>query len=384
MNLGVVSQLYPTRRQPSAGIFVREQLDCLAPHVGIKLISPIRNQYWPGETHAGTADAGYPFIRPFMLSFPRWFKQHLYPASMALTLSRSRDFFAGCDLVHAHYAFPDAVATVLTFGARLPIVVTVHGSDVNLFAMKPRLQPAIVEALNAARTIISVSRSLAVSLRRIGVTSGIEIIPNAINTARFTPGDRRESCLRLGLDPERPRLLFIGNFYPVKGIEYLLRAFPEVLRCHPECELALVGCTPGGHDAQKYLELARSLGVQDSMTIREQTAHDAVPLWMRSADVFVLPSLAEGFGIVAAEALACGTPVVATRCGGPEDIVGEGHGFLVPPKDPGSLAEAILRAMDRDGIEPPSVLAASVRARFSEESVIRRILEVYRRVLDRP
>lgn len=308
--------------------------------------------------------------------------QHHYPTSLSLSLSRVAGFFEGCDLIHAHYGFPDVVATVRTFGSRFPILATVHGSDVNCFAMKPSLRPDIVSAFNALRTVICVSGSLASRLRDIGVEAEMEVIPNGIDTDRFIPGDRREACISLGLDPDRPRLLFIGNFLPVKGIEYLIRALPEVVRKHRECELVLVGATPGNANAKKYIELARDLGVEKAMTVMNRAPHDTIPVWMRASDVFVLPSLNEGFGIVAAEALACGVPVVATRCGGPEDIIRKGLGFLVPPRDAETLGHAIIRALGRDGVGSPEYLAASARERFSNRTVARRVLEVYRRTIE--
>ncbi len=383
MRVGVVSTIFPTACNPISGIFVRKQLDDLSEFVDIRLISSLPNQHWFGEAHSGVAAHGYPYIRPFTLAFPRWFAQPLYPASLSFTLSRSRSFFDGCDLVHAHYAFPDVGAAVRVFGRRLPIVATVHGSDVNLFAMKPSLRPGIVNALNAIRTIICVSGSLAERLAHIGVSTEMEVIPNGIDTDLMTPGSRVEARQRLGLSLHRPLALFIGNFLPVKGVEILIRAFPEVLQIQPDCELALIGASPGGRDAKKYIELARNLGVEESIRVVERIPNEIVPFWMRAADVFVLPSLNEGFGIVAAEALACGIPVVATKCGGTEDIVGEGLGRLVPVNDAGALAKGILRTLARDGIASPEQLAASAQERFSQRAVTRSILNVYERAISK-
>jgi glycosyltransferase involved in cell wall biosynthesis len=381
MKIGVVSMLYPTKRLPVGGIFVKRELDELSKYVDIRLISPLANQYWPGERHSGISSGGYPFIRPFTLAFPRWFQQHLFPASLALTLSRVGNFFDSCEIVHAHYAFPVVVATVRSFGNHLPVIATVHGSDVNVFARKPSLQPDIIDALNKTRTIICVSRSLADGLRTIGVTAKMEVIHHGIDTGLFSPGSKQEACRRLELDPNRPRILFAGNFVPIKGIEHLLTAFPLVLKHCPECQLVLLGAIPGDGNIKKYRELARCLGVEGSMAIVEQTVHENIPVWMRAADVFVLPSLKEGFGIVAAEALACGIPVVATRCGGPEDIVEEGLGFLVPTGSPEELARAVIRALSQDGIGSPEYLAESIRNRFSRHTVTRQILDVYRQVI---
>jgi len=380
MRIGVVSLYYPSARNPFFGTYVKEELDSLMEHVDVRLIAPLFNQYWPGEPHSWTAPRGYPVLRPFSLGFPRWFFQALCPKSLSISLSMVRKFFSGCDLVHVHNAFPDAVAAVKAFGCLYPVLVTVHGSDVNICAMNPSLRPAIVKALNASARIISVSRDLKNTLQEIGVTTEIEIIPNGIDTSLFTPGEKREACEKLGFDPDLPRVIFIGNFLPVKGIEYLIGALPEVQYFHPECELVLVGAGPGGKDSAVYRNQIRALGIERRVRIHEKVPNCELPVWIRASDVLALPSISEGFGIVAVEALACGKPVVATRSGGPEEIVKEGLGFLVPPGDSEILGDAIVKALFRRGILGPERLAEYVRERFSLSEIAKRIVKVYEEV----
>jgi len=382
MRVGVVSWLYPSRRNPGNGIFVRGELEHLAAFAEIRLIAPLHNQYWFGEIHSETSAAGYPVIRPFTWLFPSWFFQRFSPAAMAGALSRSRGFFSGCDLVHAHNAFPEAVAVVRAFGREFPVVVTVHGSDVNLLMGRRTLHEAIVEALSSVRRVICVSRALASTLRENGVTAAIEVIPNGIDTAHFTPGDKRAACETLGLDPDRPRVLYAGNFVPWKGIEYLIQAMPDTARVFPECELVLLGARPGAGDRERYRGLIAHTGMKRLVRICEWVPNRELQAWYRASDVFALPSLKEGFGIVAAEALACGRPVVATRSGGPEDIVEEGLGYLVPPADAPALACALVLALRREGVLDPASIARSASERFSCETVTRRILAVYDRVAE--
>ncbi len=383
MNVGVISWNFPTPRHPFNGIFIREEVDRLTEHASMRVMAPLPNQFWFGGPHSEISPLGYPILRPFTLGFPTWFFQPLFAECMAATLFLHRGFFSGCDILHVNHAFPDVVAVMRAFGGKYPVVATVHGSDVNINAMDPRLQPGIRRALSAVDRVICVSGSLAARLREIGVSSELTVIPNSVDTRMFRPGDRREACALLGLDPDRPRLLFAGNFVPVKGIEYLVRAMPDILASSPECELVLLGARPGETDAQKYRELARSLGVEHAVRFQEKVPHPVLPVWMRAANLFVLPSLREGFGIVAGEALSCGVPVVATRSGGPEDILEDGLGLLVPPGDSGALAEAVIRGLAREGISTPDVLVESVDRRFSPAIVTRRILEVYTAVLDR-
>lgn len=383
MKIGVVSTLFPGRRDTHSGVFVRDELDSLARYHGcdFKVIAPLANHRAFGERRSYATPAGYPVIRPFVFAFSRWFMQRRYPASLAFVLGRNAGFFADRELVHAHNAFPDAIAAVGVYGSRLPVVVTVHGSDINHFAGKPDIRPAIVRALGNADLIIAVSDDLRRKVRDLGVRTDVKVIPNGIDTSLFRPGPKDDAARELGLDPARPRILFAGNFLPVKGIEYLVRAMPAVLEQAPGCELVLLGARPGTGDRGLYTEPIRDSGVDASVTIVERVAHNLLPVWYRAADVFVLPSVHEGFGLVAAEALACGRPVVATRCGGPEDIV-KGHtGYLVPPRDPEALADAVIRALQGEGIAAPEQIAGYAHSAFSYESVAENIHREYERIL---
>jgi glycosyltransferase involved in cell wall biosynthesis len=246
-----------------------------------------------------------------------------------------------------------------------------------MFAEKRNLRPGIVDSLNKAAAVICVSESLKTRLGELGVRTVCEVIPNGVDTDIFSPVDRAEACRKLGFDPNRPRVLFVGNFVKVKGIDYLIRAMPSVLKSYSGCELILLGASPDQADASPYRSQIGEAGISGSVKVVSRVPHDELPSWMQASDMLVLSSIKEGFGLVAAEALACGIPVVATRSGGPESIVADGQGYLVPPCDHEALAEAIKRTLDGDGIKAPAMLADSAHERFSMESVCTRIMDVY-------
>ncbi|MFC1528667.1 glycosyltransferase [Candidatus Latescibacterota bacterium] len=382
MRVGVISTVFPTKRNPAAGIYVKEELDSLTGHCEVRLIAPIANHHWFGESRSNAAHQNYPVVRPLTLGFPRWFMQRLYPSSMAVTLRLvGKSLFEGCDIVHAHNAFPEGGAAVKAFGGRFPVIITAHGSDLHLFAMKPNLRPGIVKALNSAKRIICVSSFLTKTLRMLGVTTKTVVIPNGIDVSFLTPGDKEQSSEFLGLEPDRARIIFAGNFFEVKGIEYLIQAMPAVLEKKPDCELILLGARPDSSDRHRYKKNIDSAGVSHAIRIVDRMPHEEIPTWISASDLLVLPSIREGFGLVAAEALACGRPVVATKSGGPEDIVQECMGILVPTRDPESMAHAILKVFDGEGIMSPESLAESARSRFSYEIVAGKILDVYNTVL---
>ena len=382
MVIGVVSHMYPGKHMPLSGIFVKEELESLAGFAELRLIAPLPNRQWFGEIHHENVPAGYTVVRPFVMAFPRWFLQGLYPASMAFSLNRARHVFWGCDCIHAHNVFPDGAAAVKAFGGSFPVIITVHGSDINYFAMKPNLRPGIVDALNRVSYIICVSSALERTVRELGVFTKTVVIPNGIDTELFAPGEKENACRKLKLEPERPRIVFAGNFVAVKGIEYCIRALPQVLDEFPDCELVLIGAKPGTNDMTKYNPVIHEAGIEHAVRILEYTPRESLPLWFHSSDVVVMPSIKEGFGLVAAEALACGRPVVATLSGGPEDIIERGQGLLVSPEDSDALGDALLRVLKREGISSADELAESARQRFSYSSITHRIFKIYENIIN--
>ncbi len=381
MTVGVISTLFPSSRLQNSGIFIKDELDALSAHFEIKLLAPKPNRYWLKDFASVLPQCAYPVKRPPVFAFPRFFMQHLYPSSLAFVLGRNRTFFDDCKLVHAHNAFPEAVAAVKTFGKSHPLVVTVHGSDINYFAQKDKLRPQIIESLNSAKIIICVGSSLKKTLGILGVESETIVIPNGIDTESLKVMEKAEACSLCGLDPYRPRILFAGNFVKVKGIEYLIRSMPDVLTHLPECELVLLGASPSSPDRMRYDDEINTAGISKSMRIVERVPHEDLQLWINASDLLVLPSLKEGFGLVLAESLACGRPVVSTYSGGPEDIVGEGEGLLVEPANPDALADAIKRVLSGENIHDRASLVRSARERFSYAEIAVRIGDVYRKAL---
>jgi glycosyltransferase involved in cell wall biosynthesis len=234
-------------------------------------------------------------------------------------------------LLHAHFGIPDAVI-VRRRAARagLPYVVTLHGDDA--FKVLPRedlLGRAVRRAVTDARAVICVSRAMAGAVSAVVDVDPV-VIPNGYDDALF----------RLSDQPRDLGLLFVGNLVPTKNIGLLLRAYARQ-RAALAMPLTLVG---DGPLRASLANLAAELGIADRVRfLGVQTRREVADLMARAV-ALVLPSLSEGWGVVVAEALACGTPVVASRVGGVPEILGsEDGGILVPPGDPDALAEALGR-----------------------------------------
>ncbi len=175
----------------------------------------------------------------------------------------------------------------------------------------------------------------------------IQVVPCGVDRGRFHPSGRRESRARLGLNGAARVILYVGRFDPIKGVDRLLAAANR-LRQDMRLHVLLVG--GGGENApedEALRSLCRELSLEDCVTFAGRRDHDDLPDYYRAADVLVLPSYYESFGLVVLEALACGTPVVATRVGVVEDIVRNGvNGWVVATNTPESLAEGVRRVLE--------------------------------------
>jgi glycosyltransferase involved in cell wall biosynthesis len=172
--------------------------------------------------------------------------------------------------------------------------------------------------------------------------------------------------------------LTVGNFIPVKGHAFLLKAFARAFAGTPDVKLRIGG---DGDLDESLRRLAVDLGIADRVTFPGRLSPEAVAAQMDSCNAFVLPSIVETFGVVVIEALARGKPVIATNCGGPESILTPADGVLVPPGDVGSL-ESALKSMSDDADDyGPEDLRSRALARFGPAVIARKLTDIYAGVL---
>lgn len=267
------------------------------------------------------------------------------------------------DLLHVHYALPHAVSAYLArqLLARTPpaLVTTLHGTDITLLGSAPAFFPMIKFSIEQSDRVTCVSDFLANETRRVfGVTQPLDVIHNFVDTEIFTPRRLDDDARRLDLAPAGvPIIMHLSNFRPVKRLPDVIAAFARVRRQRP-ARLVLVG---DGPDWPTALAQAEALGVhRDVVALGRQ---DAVENLLKLADVFLLPSETESFGLAALEAMASGVPVVASRVGGLPEVVEDGVcGLLVPPGDVDGLAHALERLLADPALRSRMGAAARDRA----------------------
>jgi N-acetyl-alpha-D-glucosaminyl L-malate synthase BshA len=274
------------------------------------------------------------------------------------------------DVVHAHYAVPHAAAAYLARQImtahptdRVPCVMTtLHGTDITLVGSDPSYAETVAFCIDQSDGVTAVSESLrADTCQRLGITREIRVIPNFVDAARFT---RRELPRRAD---RRPRVVHISNFRPVKRIAAVVDVFARV-RAQVPATLVLVGEGPELGPAQERLQ---ALGLGGDVEFAGERL-DVVDV-LSQADVFLLPSATESFGLAALEAMACEVPVVASRVGGLPEVIDHGvTGFLHPPDDIDGMAGSIVRLMRDQPLHARIATAAREAAleRFSAARIV--------------
>jgi N-acetyl-alpha-D-glucosaminyl L-malate synthase BshA len=291
------------------------------------------------------------------------------------------------DVVHAHYAVPHAACAYLarqilqSHGAAVPrIVTTLHGTDITLVGADPSYMETVAFCIEQSACVTAVSESLRDdTYRHLRLTSPIVVVPNFLDCERYVripdPALRRRLC-----PPERydDLLLHVSNLRPVKRLDAVVDVFRRV-RAHRRVKLLIVG---EGPERGRVEALVGEHGLSDDLEILGEV--EDVRAVLSVADVFLLPSAQESFGLAALEAMSCGLPVVATRVGGLPEVIEHGRtGFLHALGDEAGLAASV-----RDLLEDRTLharIAAAARAsvvdRFDEDRIVPMYEALYENLL---
>ena len=259
--------------------------------------------------------------------------------SIRRTVRRVIDHFQP-EVLLGCWAYPDGWATVrLAREAGLPVAVKVHGSDVLALARAPARRHLAAETLRGADRVLTVSQHLAEHVIGLGVpASNVQIVRNGVDFDLFSPGDREQARLRLGVPQDRKIVLFVGNLLISKGTGVLVEACDSLRRRGTRFLCYMVGA---GSDERRLRALIDQRGLGDCVGLVGQCNHRQLPDWYRASNLVALPSFSEGLPNVLQEALACERPFVATGVGGIPEIAHPSYSRLVRPDDAEELADAL-------------------------------------------
>lgn len=320
--------------------------------------------------HEVDLSAAYPLLEYFPYSLALAVTQHEVAVRERL------------DVLHVHYAIPHATAAFLakemlrSEGRDIQVITTLHGTDITLVGQEASFFTVTKFSIERSDAVTAVSKFLHdETYRAFGCDScGIDVIPNFINLAEYYPTDDPSS--RAPLAPAGAKVIMhVSNFRAVKRVPDVVRVFARIRQQRPAV-LVLVGDGPQRPEAEAE---ARRLGVEHAVRFLGKV--DAVADLLRAADLFLLPSESESFGLSALEAMACGVPVVASRTGGVPEVVEDGtSGTLVPVGDIDGMATAALELLEDDRWAAARAAAVRRAQAFAAERIVPQYEALYRRV----
>jgi len=314
-----------------------------------------------------------------------------YDLALASRMAEVAEYYL-LDLLHVHYAIPHSVSALLARqmlaerGKHLPFVTTLHGTDITLVGMDRSYLPITRYAIQQSDGVTSISSYLKeITETNFGITRPIEVVHNFVNCDVYRPfstenAEARAEARSKFAAPEEFLFMHLSNFRPVKRVADVVQIFARVARQLP-ARLVLIGDGPDRSTAEW---LAHSLGIHDRIHFlgKQDRVSELLPL----ADLMLMPSEMESFGLAALEAMACQTPAIATRVGGVPELITDGvDGLLFPVGDVEAMASAsVALLMQPERHEEMSKAARkTAQDRFCSTRILPRYISFYESLLAR-
>jgi glycosyltransferase involved in cell wall biosynthesis len=395
MNILIIPSWYPTDKNPINGIFTKEQAMAIAEenknivnvivakrdngYLEISLRKPYKIpisvfKYLTSKIEdRQVTDNFYEFFTPTLT----WSKRLPFDGvnriyvSIRKTVERVLDKFGKIDIIHAQVSYPAGfIAYKISKEFNIPYVLTEHMSPFPFKFLLKANKPIdeIITAFQNAKRTIAVSSFLRNRIRSFGL-SCTDVVPNLVDEARFYPSEKKN---------KKFTFLTVCFMTDQKGIDILLYAISKLDKSFISKTQFIIG--GDGLKLDEYKNLAKKLGLSNVYFIGRVNRNEA-PRIFSSSHVYVMPSRHETFGVVYAEAIASGLPVIATRCGGPEDIVNESNGILIDVDDIDGLGNAISYMFENYYKYDPNKIREDFEKRFSKKAVVSQLMKIYNEVL---
>lgn len=382
----IVPSWYPDTDDPIRGVFIRDQADVLAESLPVAVIAPRvrgwRHAFSSGESIVISHERGYPEIRPTALMPPRAHQPvasyRAFRRAFQAGLQALAEAWGAPDVVHAHVVLPAGWAAAAVVADRIPIVLSEHSGPFSVHTARPDQRDLVVRALDSAAAITAVSRSLAATLDEAARALGavrlppIDVVGNVVRTETFTLGPAAGR-------PTPGEFVAVAMLDKVKGVDVLLEAVALAVPRLEELHVTIIG---DGPERAALEAQAAELGISQTVRFAGALERAEVVAHLHRAVALVSPSRLETFGLAVAEAMACGKPVIATRSGGPQELVTPDSGILVGVEAPDQLADAMVAMAGSADSYDAAGIRASVVERFGEGAFTERMIALYRRVLE--
>jgi glycosyltransferase involved in cell wall biosynthesis len=385
MHILIITDVYPGAGRYS-GAWVQIQARALARQHRVSVLTPLHIRWRDVHAQPSLCARLRTIFQPMMVSddegvtvyrLPLWSVSGVRPFSYLATSfwhARLIDWDT-VDVLHAHWAIPTGfIAAVLSRVHQKPFVVTEHAGHVEAWIARLPGRLMMHWTMKQARRVLVVSESLQHRIERAGIVVPFDVVPNPVDANLF-----RLPAHAPKRQQGRLRLLWISGFDPVyyrrKGGPQLMHALAQVrTQASVDVSLTIIGDGPAKDEC---VALGQQLGIADSCHFVGALPSEQVREWMHRSDALVLASLSESFGVVLIEAMACGLPVVATRCGGPEELVMPDTGILVEAGSAQALADGIIHLAETYTRFDPAHIAAYAHRRFHPDTIVSQLNQVY-------
>ena len=377
----IVSSWYPSEESPINGCFVQDQAIVLSKKYDVSVLflhipgwrSLLKRKILP-KSHIEYHDNLIVFSETILLP-PNILFSYRKLLLKKIILHRFKKIISRWgfpDLIHSHVVWAGGWAAVnIAKKYKIPVVLTEHSGPFSMHLKSKSQRKLVRKILNEVDKIVAVSPALADQILSFYKSKTIDIVGNVIRALFFEPGYKRVN----NLSQSKIKFLSVATLNEQKGIQYLIKAGHHLNKQGIlSFEIIIAGDGPMRSDLES---MANNLGIADNCKFLGLVAHNDIRDLMQLCDVFVLPSLAETFSVVVAEAMACGKPVIATRCGGPEFIVEEGTGLLVNIADHKELAEAMYKFINKQIKFDENFIRYNIFSRFGEDAFLYIISSIY-------
>ena len=273
------------------------------------------------------------------------------------------------DIVYSHYSRNIAISVTVAEKIPVPIVGMEHLSELGKTVIKPAVLKRSRNCYPKLAQLLVVSEALKNNIKKqIGIES--IVVPNIIGSEfQYKPTTRKDTCIRF---------LSTGNLLPIKRMDLIIKAFANLDKRLSNWDLTIVG---GGVEMPKLKKFVGDNGLSDKIHIVGRKTRPEIVELINNTDVYILASTSETFGVAAAEALACGVPVIATDCGGPRDFITPENGIIIPVNDQQKMEEAIVYMSNNLKNYNKEEIAKDFHSKFSSEAVANQLTEIFEDVI---
>lgn len=372
-----VTSAYPYEESLVAGIFVKEHAHAARLLDKITILHLLERQstihsLWEIDVPAQEEHRVIPLVRvrarqnalPFS-TFP------VHIVSAFRGLRECQRISGPFDLVHAHSYRAGVSAALIAKKLRVPLLITEHNSIFLRKALHGFEYHKAAFAYRSAVRILPVSTALQRAIQDYGFSTQSQVIGNTFDPEVFFPGP-------VNRELEKLHLITVTNLIPLKGVSTLLQALKNVSSRLPEWDLLIIG---DGPERSSLIQQASELGLLNQISFSGMLTKPQIAEALRGSHLYILSSSHETFSVATLEALACGVPVLATACGGPEDFITPEVGILIPPNNQTAMENELVKVVSRIDQFDRNKIAQIIRSRYSYTAIGEQIHQAYHTVL---